>query len=284
MEFFAIIIVLAAVQFWGSGGAIQQDSWFETLYRRLQALPAPWMRAGVAVALPVMVVLLLQAILGTVLFGIPLLILFVAVLLYSLGRGDFSNRLSLYLDCWRRGDLEGAYEHALTLDDFERGDKIDNARELHQAVRRALFYQGFERWFSVIFWFVLLGPAAAMAYRLLFLLQTGAHTASDDKEVAGNALFYTEWIPARILGFTFALVGNFDRCIGRWRDYFTEARPSAELLDAWGSLALSEPVPEGLVDGEQYSAAAAAELNAAQALLFRCLLCWVVVIALIQLV
>lgn len=284
MEFFAIVIVLAAVQLWGSGGAVQQDAWFESLCRKLQSLSGARLRVGIAVGLPVIALLLVQGLLWSILLGIPLLLLYVVVLLYSLGRGDFSSRLNLYLDCWRRGDLQGAYERALTLDDFDVDVNIDNARELHQAVRRALFYQGFERWFAVIFWFVLLGPAAALAYRLLFLLANGEKFEQADREPAATALFYVEWIPVRVIGFTFSLIGNFDRSFAAWREQLTEARSAAELVDAWGGLALSEPVPDSLMDGEQFTSAAANELNAVQMLLFRSLACWVVVIALLQMI
>lgn len=284
MEFFAILIVLAAVQLWGNGGSIQQDDWFARLNSRLSTLSSSTLRLGLALLLPAVVLSLLISLLGSMLYGLPLLILYVLVLLYSLGRGDFGARLDAYLDCWRRGDLEGAFEHALTLDDFDQSVNINNARELHVSVRKALLYQGFERWFGVIFWFVALGPVAALVYRLLFLLVNVSELKDKDRERAALMLYYVEWVPVRVLGFTFALVGDFDRSLTALREQFSSASPGSDLLDALGSLALSKPVPVGLVDGEEFAAAASVELNAAQALLFRSLLCWLVIVALLQMI
>jgi AmpE protein len=284
MEFLAILIALAAVQLWGGVGALQRDGWFLQFYLQLQALGGSWARVLLAVLLPALAVVVLQYLLSSLLLGIPLLLLYVVVLLYSLGRGDFYTRLTLYRDCWRRDDLQGAFEQAVQLDDFDLDDTVDNASDLHRAVRKAAFYQGFERWFAVVFWFVLLGPAAAIAYRLLFLLARRDDSTDSDRDLARELLHYAEWLPLRLLGFAYALAGNFDRSISVWREHLGDKRSSAELLDLWGSHALAEPVPEGLMEGEEYSQAAIAELDAGQRLQFRSMLFWLAVIAMIQLI
>ncbi|MFT4998119.1 MAG: hypothetical protein ACI8RO_001472, partial [Flavobacteriales bacterium] len=40
MKLFSILIVFALLQYWGSGGPIQQDSWFNSIIKKLLANPA----------------------------------------------------------------------------------------------------------------------------------------------------------------------------------------------------------------------------------------------------
>jgi AmpE protein len=60
----------------------------------------------------------------------------------------------------------------------------------------------------VIFWYVLLGPAAALAYRLLALTVEHARNPAL-KERAQQLRHAFDWAPVRALGISFALVGNF---------------------------------------------------------------------------
>ncbi len=83
--------------------------------------------------------------------------------------------------------------------------------------------------------------------------------------------------------FTFALIGNFDRCIGACREQVWEIVPTATLLDTCGHLALADPLPETAGD-EQFVDLAQRELQSAQRLLSRSLLCWVAVLAVVQLI
>lgn len=65
--------------------------------------------------------------------------------------------------------------------------------------------------FTVIFWYILLGPLAIILYRLVSLCQL-------EKIVSAIAKFVTdiiEWIPARITAIVYLLVGNFQRGFGQ---------------------------------------------------------------------
>ncbi len=284
MDFFAILIAWAAVQFWGSGGVVQRDEWFEHLQTLALKIPVKSLRLLVVFALPVISVFAVLWLISPLLFGLPLFILSVAILLYSLGRGDFQIHLKLYLNSWQRGDLEGAYQHGRSFSHELCDSGVDNASQLHHSVRKAIFYQGFERWFAVVFWFVLLGPTGALAYRLLFMLAASSRLPQEDRDAAANALFYLEWAPVRLLGLAFAIVANFDTCIGVWRQHMSGDQPSADVLDDIGMKSLPIYIPDGQIDGEQFVKSAADELTAVQLLLSRSLLCWVCVVAILQLV
>ena len=91
----------------------------------------------------------------------------------------------------------------------------------------AVFRCALWRWFGVLFWFLLLGPAGALLYRLVSLSAQGearsalppAHGArlracSGAAELAGGA-------PDDL---RLALAGNFDGVLGAWRDWHAIVR------------------------------------------------------------
>lgn len=282
MEFFAIVIAWGAVQFWGSGGFFQRDSWVPQYRHLLKSVPRASWRLALFVLVPVLLLALLLWLIAPLVFGLPLFFISVAVLLYSLGRGDFLIQLRLYLNSWRRGDLEGAFRHGQHFSEELCDSGADNALQLHNAVRRAVFYQGFERWFAVVFWFFALGPAAALAYRLVFMSSRDTTVSQQERDLAKLLLYYLEWLPVRLLGFAFALIGDFERCFSQWRGMFMADHGSDSYLDTLGSCSLSSTVSAEL-DGEEFVASAADELEKVQQLLSRSLLCWIAVMALMQL-
>lgn len=91
-----------------------------------------------------------------------------------------------------------------------------------------------EQLFTVVFWFVLLGPAGALLYHLLTLLQTLAKHRSPQVDAWGGALSslhaILSWIPARLTALFFALVGNFDTGFTCWRQMALQPKVSGENL------------------------------------------------------
>lgn len=282
MEFFAVLIAWGAVQFWGSGAIVQNDNWFTSLRRGVARVKGGTPRLLLTLS-PLLLLALVMFLLGPILFGLPAFLLSVIVLLYSLGRGDFQVQLRLYLNSWQRGDLQGACHHGEYFDPELRGCGAENALQLHRTVRKAVFYHGFERWFAVVFWFFLAGPVFALCYRLLFLLARDDDTPQEERDLAFRALYYFEYIPVRLLGFAFALIGHFDHCFPEWRKLSLAELPSAEYLDQLGATCLPTASVDGGQNDSEFVKRAADELHAAQLMLSRSLLCWVGVMALIEL-
>ncbi|MBD2859761.1 regulatory signaling modulator protein AmpE [Spongiibacter sp. KMU-158] len=284
MEFLAVLIAWGAVQFWGSGGVVQQDGWFGRWREILSAIKLSWLRLFLVVIPPAILAGLLLALFDGVLFGLFELILSVILLLYSLGRGDFQIQLRMYRNSWIHGDLAGAFHHGqgFSVELNEAG--AENALELHHSVRRAILYQGFERWFAVVFWFVALGPVAALVYRLLFLISSDKEIEQNERNTVAQILYYFEWTPARLLGFAFGLVGHFECCFGSLSRQFLAPISSIDLLDELADCAVPDVRQNSQVDGEQFMSDALKELDAIQNLLTRSLVCWIAVIAVYQLI
>ncbi len=283
MAFLTLLIVLGLVQLWGSGGPLQRDAWFHRFTQTVKdILPASKPRLLVVVGIPVVAVLFLQALFDSLLFGLLSLLLYIGVLLFSLGRGDYSENIHRYLSSWNHGNFESAYEQALVIGDFEQSESITGHESLHERVRQALLYEGFERWFAVVLWFLLLGPVGAIAYRLSYLCGRSDRLDEADRQLALRFVHYLDWVPVRLLVMSFALTGNFVSGINRYWQIVFDNQPAVEILDQC-ALAAINGVNEQRVrptDEEHFIEYGRQELLELQSLLSRSVVCWLIIIAL----
>ncbi len=268
MTFLALIIALVVLQAWGSGSRVQVDGWFDSW----SALVGGWNLPGalalaLAVLAPAAVAGVVTDALAPVLFGLLWMAAAVLVLLYSLGRGDYQAQLD---DCGRQcreGDFEGAF-----LATGAGDGAASTPQEVQRMAQRFLVYEGFQRWFAVVFYFMLLGPAGALAYRLLHLCRERL-----EPELAARCLFVADWVPARLLAAAFVLTGDFVGSRDELLDALQNpAREAGELLQQVGDAALSSPtVPE-----ENFGEWAAQRCDELGSLLKRSAGAWLVVISL----
>lgn len=81
-----------------------------------------------------------------------------------------------------------------------------------------LFGHSLRQTFGVLFWFVLLGPAGAVLYRLSSILSRRWSEASPGFRDAPGRIFHAlNWLPARLTGLTYAMAGNFEDAMVCWR-------------------------------------------------------------------
>lgn len=290
MEFLAILIALALLQVWGSGGPVQRDAWFLAFRRWLGSRIDGLARQLGVVLLPGIAVVVLQAWLGGVAYGLAELALFVLVLLYSLGRGDLGSAITEYLQRWGRGDFQAAFEQ---LQDEGREavagvveTDVPDPQALHARARRRLYYRSFERLFAVLFWFVVLGPAGALVYRLA-ALDRAMVRAEASGEAQGLALVHwLDWLPVRLAGLGFALVADFDACTEAWRRLADDVQADAgEVLECSGNAALQFVDPDPAEETQEaLIARGTRQIVAIEGLQRRALLVWLAVIALLVMI
>lgn len=208
MSFLVLLLVLWVEKFSSWRARIQQDgAWLRLLAwveRRTAFRHNPWLQLAMLVLVPVAALALLLAVLGEPLHGWLTLPVHLWVLVYSLGRGDPLVALGPFRDAWRREDVEAAYLVAQRDLNVEAPDTDG----LLQQAQGFLLWQGYQSFFAVIFWYALLGPLAAIAYRLLAL--TVEH--AEDPALRMRAAQWRhafDWLPVRLLAGSFALVGSF---------------------------------------------------------------------------
>lgn len=216
MNLFIVVIAIAFLQVWGAANPLHRDSWFFWWSDKVNS--CGWLMADFkvlgAVSMPIIALVLLQ--LALVQWsGWLLLPVGVAVLLYSFGRGEFSDIVTEYTKACYVEDWSSALERAHRLnvetDDLQEGEW----GRLHEHVFDEAGYRGFERMFAVLFWFFILGPAGALLYRLTFIYSSQSRP---EDETAARLRWILEWPAVRLLGLSFALTGNFVGCYHRWKE------------------------------------------------------------------
>lgn len=281
MTFLALIIAVILLQVWGTADATRHDNWFSYWRARVQAWGLQgWPAFFVLVLVPVFGAILLLDLLRPVLFGLLWIAVAAGLLLYSFGRSDFATLVERYCQCCLRGDFEAAWlslKNELPITQSEEAPA--DALALHQEIQLALPYEGYQRWFAVVFYFLLLGPAAALAYRLLHMA-----CKDDTADMARQCLVVADWLPARLLALTFALAGDF---VGS-RGALSAAAPgsgvpAAEMLRTVGSSALGAVSVTAQTPADAFPSAAAGEIRELAALLTRSAASWLIIASLLEL-
>lgn len=216
MIFLSLVATMAIVYWLGSASLFHHDSLYIAFVRKLRSLPAvnsvPLLPMALAFLLPL-------AVLGLIIWAVivvasqnVLFLIYVPVLLYSLGRGDFLDDVKTYVELATRGDSVAAVEFVEKLGGRAAGPLtgFSNWKTLHTQALRILGYRAFERNFAVLFWFVIAGAMGALLYRLSVIYREQTDDDSSDAYLADKWLWLIEFPAVRLMGLTWAFVGNFE--------------------------------------------------------------------------
>lgn len=222
--------------------------------------------------------------------GWPGLVLGTVVLFLCLGPRDLAHQVNAVIDALDSGDPARRDAACGALLDTE---PPEDAEILHDRLVEAVVIHANDRLFAVLFWFAVLGPLGAALYRMVSLLHRYHPEALPDgpAQAAWRLLWVLDWLPARLTALTYALAGSFDGARHGWQDH-NAAHDSAlfdtneRLLAYTGKGALYLLASAGVVrpvasDLDPYGSA---DLRAALALVWRALVVWLVVVAVLTLV
>ncbi len=272
----------------GLARAVRDHRWFARWLRWLAARPAlaAWWRSGWGVVLalvpPLLLVGLLQGLLDDAAWGLGGLLFGVAALFHAWGPRDLDRDVDAVVDA---PDPIARRHAAVALSDsgVAPGDA--------DALVTAVFRNALRRWFGVLLWFLLLGPVGAVGYRLVALLAAAAvagRLPAGTARGASAVLRWIEWPVAQLMSLALALVGSFDRVVTAWRAAGGAGlQPRADFLGAAGRAAVASALAwDGTVAPPEPGAdpyvgeGGVVRLRKAMALVWRCLLAWLVVLAL----
>lgn len=252
---------------------------------------ANWPALIPVIVLAIVLVLPVYAVifgLGGTLAGFTYLILAIVVLFFSLGPQDIGEEATEYCKALESENDEDIQHAAKAI---VEGEVPEEPRARVQCVEESICVQANNRLFAVIFWFVVLGPLAAWAYRATDLIRRRAvFTASRTEEPDDNAIMmrdaavalhgWVAWIPARLTALGYATAGHFDEAIAAMRAPTEErdatlSEHSEHLLARVGvaALALQDKPDETITERGVRGAVAANRL------VFRLLLIWAVIIS-----
>ena len=153
--------------------------------------------------------------------GLLALLWNVAVLYLALGFRQFSHFYTDVAAALRGDDLVRARE-VLDLWRGESGQELTSGEAARVAIELGLM-RSHRHVFGVMAWFVVLGPAGAIAYRLAALLNDRWGAAREAETAAfgafaARAFEVIDWLPVRLTALSFAVVGDFMGAVECWRE------------------------------------------------------------------
>lgn len=274
----AILLVLLICRGLPDLARLRDFSWWRAWLDKL-GTPSAATALALGIGVPVLVCAFVQYALHSILFGL-VAVAFAVIVLYL---------------CWGPRDLERDVE---TIDKApDSTQRLAAAQALRpdgqmdalpfeaEALVAAAFGAALKRWFGVLFWFVLLGPAGALLYRLTQMLSCIPELA--ERPIAQRAAAILDWAPAHLMALALALASNFDAVFTTWRDYH-HAHPqgyaSLDLgfLDAIARASVAADVAAGDSHARDMTTPLVA-LDDALVLVRRVLVVWLTLIALIVL-
>ncbi|MCL2871638.1 MAG: cobalamin biosynthesis protein [Betaproteobacteria bacterium] len=228
MNFLAILVALALEQWrpanWRGGVErfyVGYLHWLEARMIHWGAWPAT--AAALLPALPVLAVSLLAA------WFWPVMLVWSFLALYLLmGFRRFSHAVTEITESLQNGDLPTARR---ALYGWQGGDSQTlGSDDIAQRVIEVGALAAYRCVFGVVFWFLIFGAAGAALYWMLALMarEWSENTVGEDITVLTSAraelgrvarwlLFVLDWLPIRLLAFSFAIVGDFEDAVYQWR-------------------------------------------------------------------
>lgn len=170
MQLTVLLIALICVRWFGTPSWLHFDQWVKPWLEAISGKSLrnkPWLYWLIAALVPLAIAAYaLQW--SAHQSGFLEFIVTAFILLYSIGRDDFKAQVQGFIAAVRGADNDAikAAARELQASPVEEELADDKAELYHQTLLNAA-YRAMERVFVVFFWFAMLGPLAALAYRIL---------------------------------------------------------------------------------------------------------------------
>ena len=276
----ALICILIGIIFERASDTLENlrnFDWFDSYTRwLLQILPGLTKQRQSSILillLPVMLIaFFLQGWLDDKFFGITQFIFALSIFAFSIGPKDLNRQINRYLEARENGDTASANSEANAIMQCEAPKDPD---QQIVEVMRSILHESNDRFFAVIFWFVVLGPSGALLYRLTShtMRNTGSATLA---HAARQLQAILSWAPAHLVAMGYALTGNYEGA----KQHFSNKNKQEDLADCnyhtlitAGQGALKDCTP-----GEETAC-----IRSARGLVLRTLVVWLTIIAILTL-
>lgn len=209
-------------------------------------------------------------------FGLPGFAFSVIVLFWCWGPRDLDRDVDAWLAAVEPGS--GASARALGL-------SMESSLDGPTAVD-AIFCSARKRWFGPLLWFLLLGPAGAVLYRLTQFAAEGSPPRGSALATLRLAL---DWPVAQLMTLALAVAGNFDAVAVAWRDWhraqggFFVGELGFLAAAARASVAFELVTEDQLDPSHTVASPLVAAARDALSMLWRILIVWLAVVAVLVL-
>lgn len=294
MILFAILISIFLERGFAHLTDYRRFDWFEkyneTMRARIGEFGAQGPVALLAVLVPVgLLVGFVDSVLHDVLFNLPALAFYTAMMFLCLGPRDLEQQVESLLDAWDRDEDEKLAREA---QDLLGASPPEDHHSLQRALSEAVLIQANERIMGVLFWFMVLGPLGAVIFRLnCHLKNMPGHRDEPDRPFdAAVARLHDilSYVPAHLTALGYALAGSFVDAFHHWRSaaehWRGDWRAAVEGTLVAGGLGAVQYQFEEERDIEIDKFAFDHHLRALLGLVWRTLIVWVVVVAVLTMI
>jgi len=249
------------------------DNYSRWLLKTLPGLTSQNRSSIIILLLPVILITaILQGWFEDQLLGLIELLFGLVIFAFCLGPKDLNRQINNYLEARESGDEEKSQEEANNI--MQKEAPSDPDQQVVE-VMRSILHEPNDRFFSVIFWFVILGPLGALLYRLTtHTMRTTTSAVLGEAATQLHAIL--AWAPAHLAAIGYALTGNYE---GAKQQFYSKTRQENLLecnyltLITAGQGALKDCTP-----GNETSC-----IRSARALVLRTLVVWLAFIAILTL-
>ncbi len=282
MTLITILICLALQRYMNISHVLHKTNWLSPYTRVFQSLlmQSPILGSTSGIILFILPLVIITGIINYLLQGLwyySLEFLFhLLILFYCLDAHNLHQQFSNYFSKYSNGTIQECHYDDIFDKDIVTNDTSSMIRE----VTKTIFLHADQAIFAVLFWYVILGPAGAMLYySVSYFYNITKHNPVLLRltEAAFFVQAVLDWLPVRIAGLSYALVGHFGYAFTYWwRHLRTGLAHTKELAFNTGLAALE-------LDNVSHLQAEISENQQALVLVDRALVLWLVVIAIFTL-
>lgn len=221
MTLFSLLLVLGWERLFKLGEHWQLDHRLEPLFRGRRRFSL--LRTLVMTAIAMLIVWLIVWSLKGILFGVAQLLFWIVVGLLCIGAGSVRLHYHSYLKAASHDD-EAAHQAMAAELTLIHGVPVEcSEREFLRELQNALIWINFRFYLAPLFWFVVggpYGPVLLVGYAFLRAWQSwlAKHHSPLERSQSGvdRLLHLIDWIPVRLAGVAYALLGHGERALPAW--------------------------------------------------------------------
>ncbi len=223
MTIIAILLAFALCHFVRELGRFRQNQWLTSWINfsndAFGKLPGWQDVLGflVIIAIPVLLLLLINQLLDAALGSTGVFLLAIVVLVYTYGPKDLDTEVAAIIDS---EDEESRQE---ALGKLLRGPVPEDHDSCRAQAVESVFREALRRWFGIIFWFAVLGIVGAFLYRLVDWLVNGDYALTEgQKGLFIRLRQIMDWPAAQLMTLSLAIATDFDSVFVAWKQYHDE--------------------------------------------------------------
>ena len=215
---------------------------------------------------------------------INIILLFVDLILHPFF--SFLINLIILVYCLRPGEFNRIINEVKLLDDVKKSKNFeikrmnyilaDNLYSSADDKRSIIFYSSTRNIFNVLFWFLILGPAGALAYISIdFMVNGSMKIDAQSKKKLKQVIGIIEFIPIHLTLLSFALVDDFETCKKHWQSISKKKDLYLSNIDLITTIGLNLVIRNDDLNNDEFF------YTNAQIIIFRALLAWLSIIVLL---